>query len=144
MNTWLTWVAALSPIFTALFGVGGVVAYLEYRSRIPGFKADTAKTVTGTEVSVAQAWQNYAQQIDARFQKMQVQYDELYNSFDLMRKSLQARDDEIAMLKRRIADLETELMKYQTVVPTVEKARETLHQTVDKEINQIKNSNGKQ
>lgn len=102
----------LSPLLTALFGVGGFAAYWEYKTRLPGSSADAAKTITGTEISVGEAWQRYALNIDIRFKEIQKQYDELYGKFDKMRESLSEKDSEISTLRRRVASLEAELEKY--------------------------------
>lgn len=107
-DIWLKWIAALSP----LFGVGGFAAYWEYRTRIPTSRADAVKTIQGTEISVGEAWQRYALNIDERLQKMQTQYDDLYKKFEAMRLQMTDKDEQIYRLRKRVADLEAELAKY--------------------------------
>lgn len=111
-DNWIKIIEALSPFLTALFGVGGFAAYWEYKTRKPVTNAEAAKTLTGTEISVGEAWQRYAMNIDARFTKVQQQYDELYTKFEMMRISLSEKDAEIVTLRKRVADLEAELSKY--------------------------------
>lgn len=121
-------VTALAPILSAPVVVAGIAAYFKYRESRPESFAKARQINVTAEISVADAWRLYAQNVELRFKELEKKYDT----------ALKEKDKEIGELRNRVNHLEAELLRYTAVPVNAEKARNTLHATVDESINEIR------
>lgn len=94
----------LVPIITAALTGGGIVAYFNYRAGRPESDAKANQLNVTSEISVADAWQKYAQQVEKRFTELEAKYD----------KAINLKDKQIEILVQQVNDLKSALSKYES------------------------------
>lgn len=97
-------ITILAPVLAATLTGGGIVAYFNYRGNRPKGDAEARQINVSAEISVAEAWQNYATKVEQRFSTMETKYD----------KAIARKDEEIARLTTEISRLVQRLTVYES------------------------------
>lgn len=97
-------ITILAPVLAAALTGGGIVAYINYKAGRPESDAKARQINVTAEISVAEAWQNYANKVEKRFNEMEDKYD----------KAIAIKDGEIVRLQTEVARLTQALAKYES------------------------------
>ena len=133
-----TFTKVILPVTLAFVSGGGLVAYFKYKKEKPQANADVI-------VTFANGWEKYAQKLENRLDLSDKRISELTEFYekklqlltDTYERRVAEKDKRINQLEERVEVLEKELHRYQVVEGKTEIARDELHQSVDKSINQI-------
>lgn len=146
---WETIVQIIGPGAVGLVAAGAIAAWFKYRGDKPVTDANASKVQADIVVTFADGWKNLYKEVLDRLDHMEEQmakqkqeHDKLIFAKNEEIKELKNRlnkaEFDVARLKQEADDLRMELQKYQRIETTTEEARETLHNSVDQSIDQIK------
>lgn len=147
----------IGTIIVAVLGAGGLGAYFVYKGNQPKTIAEAEKIHADTVTSFAEGWEKYAINLEKRMLLMEEKYEKKIRELDEkstkrikdLEDLIEAKDEANALivldkdsrintLEKRIDDLEDELLKYQTADRNVEVAKEILHESVEDNLNNLK------
>lgn len=136
----------LAPVLGGFLAVGGIGSYYGYKSLKAKRSAEAQKINAEVVVTFADGWQKYAEKLEKRMEEMEGRYEK--RIVDLERliedkdkahaKVVIDKDKRIDELEARVNELENQLAHYQGKDAQIDTVRDTLHHSVDENMETLK------